>query len=659
MTFRSLALSNVRGNWRSYSAFFLSSVFSVMIFYIYAAFIYHPDVVSGLILKADKVRSGMMFCLYLIIVFSFMFILYSNSAFLKTRKQEFGLFTLFGMTRAQLRKLVVYENMAIAIMAIGTGIGLGVLFSKLFFMALGALLDMEESISFAVPLKAVFMTAGGFFLLFLGISIWTVIRMGRTEIIDMLGAARKPKGRLVYSRWLVLLTVACLGTGYAMATVMSSDTFVLLTLPILVTVVVGTYFLFSQFSILFIRWIQNRKSLYYKRTNMLIFAQLGYKIRDNSRILFVVSILSAVILTAMGTVYIMQIQSKEQISTGTPYSLAYVEKGLHSEEIIDQEKLRDILKADGFSITKEAKAVGIALKQFYITFDHSDKTIGWENWEEINNEYSILILSATDYNKLAKQHGEPAIEAESGKLSLLYSDNFGSTYGPGTVTGVVGGEPFNMPVAGTVDADVANTWISSNFYTMVLDDLSFVNLISGIPEEEQRVFYGIELDKWEKAAPTVSKLTELVPESKRGDIDFTRPERYAEITTATSLTLFIGLFISLLFFIAAGSMIYFKLFTELQEDQMQFRGLIRIGMTRKEIRRIVVSQIAIVFFIPCLVGIVHALFAMMALDNMMESSNWLYSFVVIGIYIVMQTLYFLLASGTYMKTMLRGAVTSS
>lgn len=659
MTFRSLALSNVRGNWRSYSAFFLSSVFSVMIFYIYAAFIYHPDVLSGAILQADKVRRGMMFCLYLIIIFSFMFILYSNSAFLKTRKQEFGLFTLFGMTRAQLRKLVVYENMAIAVMAIGAGIGLGLLFSKLFFMALGALLEMEESIKFAVPIKAACMTAGGFFLLFLCISVWTVIRMGRTEIIDMLGAARKPKGRLVYSRWLVLLTAACLGSGYAMAIVMSSNTFVLLALPILVTVVVGTYFLFSQLSILFIRWIQKRKSVYYNRTNMLIVAQLGYKIRDNSRILFVVSILSAVILTAMGTVYIMQIQGKEQMLSGSPFSLAYVEKGLHSEKVIDQAKLRGILKADGFAISKEAKAVGIALEQFHMTFDRSGRVLGWENWEEINNDYSILIISATDYNKLAKQHGEPPLEAESGKLTLLYSDNLGSKFGPGTVTGIVNGESFAMPVADSLDSNVANNWIHSNFYTMVMDDLSFVDLISGIPEEEQRVFYGIELDHWEKAAPTVSRLKELVPETHRGEIDFTRPERYAEMNVTTSLTLFIGLFISLLFFIAAGSMIYFKLFTELQEDQMQFRGLIRIGMTRKEIRRIVVSQIAVVFFIPCLVGIVHALFAMVSLDNMMDSSNWLYSFVVIGVYIVMQTLYFLLASGTYMKTMLRGATTSS
>ncbi|MDQ6419858.1 ABC transporter permease [Paenibacillus sp. LHD-117] len=658
MTFRSLALSNVRGNWRAYSAFFLSSVFSVMIFYIYAAFIYHPDVVSGQILSALKVRTGMMFCLYIIIIFSFLFILYSNSAFLKTRKQEFGLFSLFGMTRSQLRKLVIYENMAISVMAIGVGLGLGLLFSKLFFMALGALLEMKETISFAVPAKAVWMTSGGFFVLFMVISAWTVIRMRKTEIIELLTASRKPKGKLVYSRWLVALAAACLVSGYAMAVLMNAGTFVLLSLPILATVVVGTYFLFTQLSILLIGWFQKRTGIYYKKTNMLIFAQLGYKIRDNARILFVVSILSAVILTAMGTVYIMQIQGKQDMMENSPYTLAYVEKGLHAEKVIDQKKLRGILKDDGYKITKEAKVIGIALEKYHLTFEGESMELGRDNWDDVDFSMSAFIMSASDYNKLAKEQGQPAIEAESGKLTVAYPHFYNKTYGSGTASGLIGGEKVELPVAGTVSENIANNWIDSNAVTIVMDDLSFVNLIAKVPEEEQRVFYGFELSGWEKSAPTVEKLTALVPEEMSGEKDFSRAESFASMNVTISLTLFIGLFISLLFFIAAGSMIYFKLFTELQEDQTQYKGLARIGMTRKEIRRIVVSQIAIVFFIPCIVGIIHALFAMVSLDNMMGSSNWLYSFVVIGIYIVMQTLYFLLASGTYMKSMLKGTAVS-
>lgn len=130
--------------------------------------------------------------------------------------------------------------------------------------------------------------------------------------------------------------------------------------------------------------------------------------------------------------------------------------------------------------------------------------------------------------------------------------------------------------------------------------------------------------------------------------------QYDNVREVIALTMFIGLFLSLLFFIASGSMIYFKLFTELQEDREQFKALTRIGVTLEEIRKIVVPQVGVIFIAPCLIGIVHALVAMKALDNLLHLSNWLYSFVVIGVYMAMQTVYFVVACRGYMKSVLRG-----
>lgn len=645
MTFRSLALSNIRGNWRSYSAFFLSSVFSVMIFYIYAAFLYHPEVISGYIMAASKIRTGMVFCEYIIVIFSFLFVLYSNSAFLKTRQQEFGLFSLFGMTKVQLRKLVIYENATIAFMAIVVGIGLGMLFSKLFFMALTVLLKLEETIPFAAPVKAIGLTAGGFFVLFMLISIWTALRIGRTEIVDLLKAARKPKGQLVFSPWLVAVSVFCLVAAYGMALAMNSGTFIILALPILVTVVIGTYFLFTQLSILLLRFIQKRASVYYKRTNMIVFAQLGYKIRDNARILFIVSILSAVIMTALGTVYILQIGGKKGILENSPFTLAYSETGLNTHEVIDPAELKRIVAEDSFTITKEAKAAGVLINRY---------AIQWGDEEFRDSESNALILSATDYNKLAEATGQPSIQPENGKVILVSPFFRKDTKPSGVVKGSVNGKTAQFDISGVSNAKVMN-WLQSNYYTFVMDDFSYIELTSGVPEDQLFTMYGYELSDWENAAATADKLSKQVPEEHQGQIDFRRAGNLEKMNEMVSLTLFIGMFISLLFFIASGSMIYFKLFTELQEDQAQFRALTRIGMTKGEIRKIVVTQVGIVFFVPVVVGISHALFAMKALDNMMESSNWIYSFIVIGIYIAMQTLYFLVACSSYMKSMLRGA----
>lgn len=649
MTFRSLALSNIRGNWRSYSAFFLSSVFSVLIFYIYAAFLAHPDVVNGNIMAAAKVRRGMVFCEYLIVIFSFLFVLYSNSAFLKTRKQEFGLFSLFGMTKAQLRRLVIYENAAIAVLAIAVGIGLGMLFSKLFFMALGVLLDMDETIPFAVPLKAVWMTGGGFFLLFMVISLWTALRIGRNEIIDLLNAARKPKGQLAYSKWLVALAIACLVTAYGVALSMNPETSAGLTSPliVLVSVVIGTYFLFTQLSVLFLRFIQKRHGVYYKRTNMIVFAQLGYKIKDNARILFTVSLLSAVIMTALGAVYILQIGTTKQMVERSPYSIVYIEEGLNSHEVIEPKKMEDILHEDGFKVTREAKFTGVKLTDPVVKSGEVERTYD-SSWG------GAQIISLSDYNKLAESVGEPIQTLKEGTVKLsvpIYNVN---PFGSGTVTGKVNDVQHNFEMAEAINNTVMNT-TNLNYVTVVMDDLSFAQLLSGVPDDKLLVTYAFELSNWKKAGETAAKLQQLVPEELLPQTDFDRSIRYASSTEEISLTLFIGMFIALLFFIASGSMIYFKLFTEMQEDQAQFKSLSRIGMTRAEIRKIVVTQIGIVFFVPCVVGIVHTLFAMKSLDNLMESSNWIYSFVVIGIYIAMQTIYFLFACGNYMKSMLRGA----
>lgn len=446
MKFHLLALSNLRGNWRSYSGFILSSLFSVMIFYIYTAFLAHPDVVSGEMMAATKVRQGMILCQYIIAIFSFFFVFYSNLAFLKTRKHEFGLFLMFGMTRKQLRKLVFYENIAIAVLAILVGICLGILFSKLFFMILTILLNLNAPIVFVVPLEAVFLTAGVFFGIFALITLWMVLQLGyNTAIEDLLKSSRQSKEEFHYSPWLVALAIGSLGGTYTIVLSLNAANFALLDLKnftllalfCLLVLITGTYLLLSQFSILLLRFIQRFHHVYYYRTNMLVFAQLGYKMKDNTRLLLILSIMSAVILTASSAFY-------------------------------------------------------------------------------------LLGLSAQyDYLK-------------------------------------------------------------------------------------------------EKA----------------------------------SLMMFIGMFISLLFFIAAGSMIYFKLFTEMQEDQEQFKALTRIGITEREIRKIVVTQIGILFFVPCFLGIIHALVVMKALDNILMMSHWIYSFVVIGIYIAIQTTYFLIACNQYMKHIL-------
>ncbi|MFC4775587.1 FtsX-like permease family protein [Paenibacillus sp. GCM10023252] len=645
MNFRSLAMSNIRGNWRAYSAFFLSSVFSVLIFYIYASFLYHPDVLSGVIVGANKVRKALELCEYVIVIFSFLFVLYATSAFLKTRKLEFGLLSLFGMTRLQLRKLVIYETIGIGMLAIGTGIAAGMLLSKLFFMAIGVLLGSSSSIAFAAPLPAIGLTAGGFLAMFLVIAIVTSLSTGRSEIIELIRASRKPRSAPKYSPWLSLLAAVCLGGGYYLAVDISSVTFNVYALPILALVCVGTYFLYTQASIFIVRGLQRRKAIYYDRTNMLTLSQLAYKMKDNARILFIVTLLSAVILTASGAVYIMQVNSKENAVRISPYTIAFTEKGEGVHEVIQPEKLEEFLKAEELDIKHQLKLIGIPAGRASI-----DTNVG-------NIEYpsrQLLFVSESDYNVMADQQSISTTNLQPQQAALVISQWDKQDYSDAKLEVTVGGEVMSLPITSTLNREVMNK-IDYAYGLIVLDDTRYEDWLAKTPESERIIVYGYELVSWEKAVDAMAKLKQQLPEELRMQYSVQRSIDYADAKQTIALTLFIGLFISLLFFVASGSMIYFKLFTELQEDIAQFKALQRIGMTGREIRRIVTSQIAVVFYLPVLLGSVHALFAMQTLDNLMGSSYWAYAFVIIGIYAFMQTVYFVLASSSYRRKISGGS----
>ncbi|BCD04880.1 hypothetical protein BC30052_1935 [Bacillus cereus] len=104
MNIRELAYRNVTRNRRTYSAYFLSSAFAIMAFFVYSFFAFHPALSAGEL--GRYVFVSMSFAQSIIYLFTFFFILYSMGMFLKTRKRELGILMMLGMTKYQLKRLI-------------------------------------------------------------------------------------------------------------------------------------------------------------------------------------------------------------------------------------------------------------------------------------------------------------------------------------------------------------------------------------------------------------------------------------------------------------------------------------------------------------------------------------------------------------------------
>ncbi|HBK61105.1 MAG TPA: ABC transporter permease, partial [Firmicutes bacterium] len=74
-------------------------------------------------------------------------------------------------------------------------------------------------------------------------------------------------------------------SGYAVAWTVSEVGVAIAFLPVTAIVCVGTHILFTQGSVAALRHFQRRKSVYYRRTNLLTISDLVFKMKDNARIL--------------------------------------------------------------------------------------------------------------------------------------------------------------------------------------------------------------------------------------------------------------------------------------------------------------------------------------------------------------------------------------
>ncbi|WP_309120927.1 ABC transporter permease [Paenibacillus sp.] len=627
MTFRALAIRNVRGGWRRYAAFLLSSTAAVMIAYLFASFVAHPDVRSGHIIGGAAVAQGLLACVYLIAVFSFFFVLYSSSSFYKTRQKEFGLLQLLGMTPWQIRRLAFAEQMIVAACAIVCGLGLGILFSKLFYMGIGELLRTEAPVRFLIVGSAAAWTAVGFAALFAAVAAASLFGIGRKPVIELLRASRKPKRPPLASAWLTALAVVALGGGYILAYTTNLRSVILLMTPITGLVVLGTYFLFTQGCIAALGRLMRSRGYYWKGVRLLALSQLSYRLKDTARMMFSVAVLFAVVFTAIGAVYVFHQDIQDKLLVNTPFALSIEEQGLDTRKVVDPEALKALFAKHGIEPEIETRT---PLVDVTATGEPEAALIGESSW-----------------NALAAELKLPTADVEPGRTMFAYpfERKSGEETSGQSVAFAVAGRTLTFVSDGTIYAAATNhgkrLWI--------LDDADFEDALRLVPDAERTVLYAYDWSGWESDAAFVREALELVaPEIPRSLVR-ERITGYQDIRQFTSLTFFIGLFVGILFFFAAGSLLYFKQFTELEEDRQTYRQLLRIGVSPKELRSVIRVQIGSVFGIPFVVGAVHALFAYKMLGNVMQTNVWASALSVVAAFAALQLLYYVVTERAYMR----------
>ncbi|WP_237982410.1 FtsX-like permease family protein [Bacillus thuringiensis] len=639
MTFRQLAINNVLRNQRIYLGHFFSSTFAVLIFFTYGLLVFHPNL-QGELTHVSTIMStfgkiGFHLSYYLIFVFSFLFIFYSVSAFLKNRKKEFGLLMLHGMSHQQLHRLIFFENMLIGIPSIVVGIGLGMVFSKLFLLVSGSLLGVEKTLAFYFPLKAMVVTAMSFFILFLLISLFTSKMVKMNELVELIKSEEKPKPEPIASVWISVLVIILFGAGYscvhhsiAAADYMSLNSLFLLVGVGVVLVVFGTYLFFTQLCVYVLSALKNRETTFFKKTNLLVISELTYRIKDNARTFFIVTIISAVSFTAIGVC--TAIANPELAKHETPYAFTYKSDKGNTQEKKHIEEIKKQLKESGLSyklVATEFKRINGVPFINLSTYNEYAKTLGYKIEKLTNENESIRIISKKNQNTVV--YLKP--------FELKYSELE---------------ESFFVQKAILIP-ELANAFEKP----YIISDAVYNKMLNNQQEGPLRDYtiYGFIVKNWSETSAISTKLIKFISTSQEDYYSFSSLYlKWIELKQQNGLLSISSVMVGIVFFVFTLSFLYFRLFTDLERDQEQYQMISKLGLSQSELKQIVTRQMMLLFFLPIVVAMIHSSFAFLTFHQLgqtvsKEMSVIQSSIVVLVSFICMQVIYFLIIRHHYLK----------
>lgn len=170
-------------------------------------------------------------------------------------------------------------------------------------------------------------------------------------------------------------------------------------------------------------------------------------------------------------------------------------------------------------------------------------------------------------------------------------------------------------------------------------------------QESEGAVFALEqaFNRYNAETPALN-VENILPEEELFYID-SRVDGYANRMNSNGISFFVAIFLSILFFIGSFLLLYIQLFSEVDQEKQRIRKLYRIGITSKEVKKLVSQEITTIFMLPTLLGVIIALFYIIAMSTdiggvVANPEILLQFFMIAGIYLVIQSVFLIYAIRT-------------
>ncbi len=190
---------------RTSLSYFLTLTFSVCLFYTFNSFQSQQAVMklndSQLMIVDQLTLLMRLVSIFVAVVLAFL-ILYANNFLIRRRKKELGLYTMLGMPRGKISRVLVYETLTIGIISLISGMILGLIVSQVLTAVTANLFAVPLDYHFVFSPSATIMTVFSFSMIFFITMIFNTMVLNRYKLIDLLNADRRNDDLKIKKVWM-------------------------------------------------------------------------------------------------------------------------------------------------------------------------------------------------------------------------------------------------------------------------------------------------------------------------------------------------------------------------------------------------------------------------------------------------------------------------
>ncbi|ENQ3106481.1 ABC transporter permease [Bacillus cereus] len=600
-----IAKKNLKNNFSFYSFYFVSVAFVLMVFFAFISFSMN-NIIMEKISSDGRVEIMSRTVGIFVMTFVLFYMSYSNTFFMKKRMKELGIYSLLGYRKSTMLKLLTFENIIICFAALIVGIAFGAIAHKGIVAVIVRALKLQIDTS-EVPLihsGAVLFTFVFIFVVLtaLFLSNWIILR--KSSLLTLVRMEKKEEKQMRINTAFSFLGLFLILIGYffaiditrGMKSFWKTIGFSPIALLTMLSVIVGTIFFIHSFLPYAIQKLKKKKSWFYKEANIIVIPNFIFKIRSKAKTLILLTLLVAGTLAIFGstllTLYYPVAATERIIPSAIEFPVEDKQLAAKAIKIVQDTVGKENMKY------KETTIIHVTSSSDHLPKEYSAK-----------KEHGFDLISESDYKELIHIQGKN-VDFEN----LAKSESILVKYRPDKERLDKGNiYTLNLTNANNVDIKVKDTTLlnsigfANSVGTLVISDQLYKEIKTLEHKETTMMsFNGADMRDNKKVYENVAPLF-------KNNIYFTSSyQKNDYLIQQNSSTFLLISFVTIIFFIATGSILYFHNLSSMISNKNEFIILKRMGYNKKKIKRIISKEVLTLFSIPYVLGLAHSIFALIA-----------------------------------------------